>query len=196
MKFLSWPKKHKLLAIPLLLLAFLLLLVLSYFVYDRVATELNKRAFQQAGIAMVEIYNNVAEEVGDPDDSNGSKSCGGFLGVYGEGPISCYLNTNFIYPIKDKQQADQIRERIQTIVKQRELLIPQSSPSSSPNLTQAESASAPVTDYFNTKNGIQCTIDYIFDPTFNSRLELKDSINNKQFYISLSCSGPARAKYF
>ena len=102
-----------------------------------------------------------------------------------------------IYPVKNKTEADKLRERIQSVVREKELFIPaQAPPGNSVPLTQAENASAPITDHLEMRSNIKCVIDYIFDPVFDSALKLKNSKTNKQFYISFSCSGPARAKYF
>src|SRR3990167_1187147 len=192
MKFLAWIKKHKILTF----LGVVALVVVVFFVYLRIDLELNKRAFQQASKAIDTIYADIVKEVGPPGDKNDSSRCRGFRGVYGEGPLSCYLDKNFVYPVKNKSEADQLRVKIQDIVMQQDRFIRQPTPSNTINYPKADSDSAPFTEYYRFKGGIECIVNYIYNPTFNSSLGLKDPETYKQFYVSFSCSGPANAKYF
>lgn len=194
MKYLSWPRRHKWLAF----FAAILFVILGIFIYYKVSLELNRRAFQQASYAIESIYADIVKEIGLPDDSRNSQGCGGFQGVYGEGPISCDIRVIFIYPVKDLTSANQLQEKIKRVINdQKNLFMPIQAPqvdSSTSGIVVSDSA--PSRYYYETASGIECSVVYIFDPSSESRLSLKDKENNKVFYINMNCSGPARAKYF
>src|SRR5437868_15522224 len=98
----GWLKGHKIISFFLLII----LAVAGIFVYEKVAYEMNKRAFAQAKTAIDSVFADIVRQVGPPDDKKFNLKCHAIREVYGDGPTSCTLTIYFIYPIADKARAD------------------------------------------------------------------------------------------
>ncbi len=122
---LRWPLQHKWLS----LLALVVLGVAGFFVYQRIALELNRLAFKDAQHAIDTLYADIAAQVGQPDDQKQNYYCGGFRGEFGEGPLSCYLDTSFIFGVNDKQQSDQFISKIKNVINAKSSFKPDPKPS-------------------------------------------------------------------
>jgi hypothetical protein len=193
MDILAWPKKHKWLS----LLILLLIVVIGALAYDAIAYRLDKRAWFQAKESIDTIYADIIAKVGQPDDYIKYGNCRGFRGELGEeNPINCEIYTSFIYAVNNQIKVDKLKSDARNIVNSHNDIW-LSSQATSQNPFIPESEGGPGGDYYITPKNIECNAYYDFTPSFNTKMKLKDASNgNKQFYISLSCAGHAKGKYF
>ena len=196
MKYLSWLRKHKWLSIPILLVVAVVLIALGAVVYNKIATELNRRAFQQANYAIETIYNDIVKEVGPPDDNKRESRCSRSRGEFSEGPLGCYTSMFFIYGLSNKDQSDLTIKRIRSIiVNSQSILVAASSSTESSGLITKAPGNTSSTDYYQAPGRIKCRADYAFDTSYGSFLKLKDP-DAKPLAINISCSGMAMEDYF
>src|SRR3989344_2898298 len=111
---LFWVRTHKIYSLLLLVV----LLVAGIFVYEKIALELNKRAFANARTAIDTIYADIVKNVGQPDNYKHENSCSRPNQVYGQGPLSCDVGISIIYALSNKDQASIIFKKVQTIMSQ------------------------------------------------------------------------------
>lgn len=189
----AWPKKHKWLTFFIAVL----IIIAGLLAYESISYRLNKRAWFQAKESIDTIYADIVSRMGQPDDFIKYGDCRGFRGEFGEqGPINCEIYTSFIYAANNQNNADKLKTDIRSIVNSHNdiWLTSQTAPY---NPFVAESQGGPGVDYYKTANNIECNAYYDSTPSFNTKLKLKDVSNgSKPFYISLSCKGLARGKYF
>jgi hypothetical protein len=190
---LGWFGRHKIISTILLIIV----LVTGYFVYEKIAYQMNKHAFAETKSSIDTVYSNIISKVGSPDDKRNISTCSPVREVYGNGSTSCTLIIDFIYPVNNKREADDLRVRMQNTVSQNSnLLKPVQNPSTNSQVnTSSRSDSEPATDYFRAKGGVPCRIDYIYNPTFNTELNLKER-GKQNFYISIDCFGHSRGIYY
>lgn len=187
----AWPKKHK----WLMLLITLLVIILCALAYDAVSYRFDKQAWDRTSESIDSIYSDVGAKYGQPDDHLARKSCGAATGPYGESSdILCEMSVSFIYPASDIFTADKLIANIRNLLNTRSDLQKDKSPHVSS--FQDESDGGPTIDYYKTNKGIKCQALYIYDPSFNTQMNLRKPSNQKQFYVSLSCVGSARGKYY
>jgi hypothetical protein len=193
MDILAWPKKHKWQS----LLILLLIVAIGALAYDAIVYRLDKRAWFQAKESIDTIYADIVAKAGQPDDISKSNSCGRFRGEFGEqGPITCEIDVDFIYPFTNVKQAGKLKNEIRGIVNSHnDIWLSSQATSQDPFIPESEGG--PGSDYYITPKNIECNAYYDFTPSFNTQMKLKDVSNgNKQFYISLSCTDQAKGKYF
>lgn len=177
---LPWIRLHKFYSLFL----FIFVLVGGVFVYEKVALELNKRAFTQARVAIDTVYVNIVKETGEPSDFSESYGCGGFQGVLGEGPLSCYINKRIAYSVSDATSLDQLKTKVQATIDTSKLLIPEAPPPSDASITEiAPNSNPPKIDYYRTRSGVSCKVT-------------SETDGEQKLAIFFACSGPARGKYF
>jgi len=193
MHLLTWPRKHKWLT----LLTIVLLVIIAVFTYFKISLELNRRAFQQAAHAIETIYADIVKEIGPPDDNRYSRECSRPSVVYDQGPLSCSIGIDFIYGVSDKQEPDQLKERIKSVINHHSnLLLPTTAPPSFIDVNPAPGNNTDSTiDYFKTSAGMECTSKYTYDMPREIQLNTKNR-NEKGFGISISCSSDARGQFF
>lgn len=186
-----WAKSHKLLALFL----FIVLLVVGIFVYERVALELNKRAFARARTAIDTVYADIVAQVGQPDNSKRSSFCSRPNQTFGQGPLSCNVDTSFIYGVANEDQANVYLKKIQIVInnhknfKLSKLLSPAIT-----SLPVVNSIYSSATDYYKTA-GMECIVSYWYDTPRQINLVIKDQ-SKKSIEISLGCDDLARAMYY
>lgn len=192
-KSMQFVKTHKLVTA----LLFLVVVGLGFWGYQAYAKHANKVAFEQARSAIDTIYADIVAKVGQPDDNKVSRSCSTVQEVYGDGPLSCDLDTSFIYSVADKNSSDQLRQKIKDVVSLHKAeLHPIGVPLSAPGIaTTAPGDSSLIRDYYTVRGQIQCVITYVFDPTFDTPLE-KRNLEEKLYYVDFLCSGPAKATFY
>ena|SRR3989344_1899346 len=188
---LSWIRRHKLYS----LLLFIVLLVAGIFVYQKVALELNRRAFAQARTTIDAVYADIVAQVGQPDDYRRDNICRTTQEVYGEGALSCYVTTDLILGVEDKQQSDQFINKIKDIISMQSNFILESEPTIPSVNTSAGSDSEPSRDYYKTNKVIECVVSYVFEPTFNTLL-IKKVTNKKTLYVSIDCTAGAKGAFY
>lgn len=190
-RFISWLRTHKLASVALVLI----LLVVGFFVYEKVALELNKRAFQNARTAINAVYADIVKNVGPPDNNKHESSCSRPSQVYGQGPLSCDVRTSIIYGLSDKDQANTIFKTVQITMNQNKkfksvMLEPDIS-----SLPVGNSIYTSATDRYKMGGGIDCTMSYWYDTPRQTDLVINDK-NKKTFEIILNCNGWARTEFY
>src|SRR3989344_7419762 len=157
---LFWIKTHKLVSLVLAII----LLVVGFFVYEKVALELNRLAFKSARHTIDTVYTDLVNEVGPPDNSKTINECSRSHVAIGDGPLSCYIDNEFIYGVKDKTEANNIKQKINTIVsKHSSIFKPTPPPASSIDITPSGSTEINSSiDYYDAA-GLLCAIKYVFE---------------------------------
>lgn len=190
-KPLSRIRAHKI----LFLLFIITLLLAGVFIYQKVAQELNKRAFQQARTAIDSVYSDIVTQVGQPDNSKRNNFCSRPNREFEPGPLSCDVSTSFIYGVEDEDQANAYLKKIQAIISTH------SSFKNTKALTSSLKASQVVNSVYHTSDdnyrisGIDCVVSYVFNTPREINLTLMDK-NKKGFEVSLSCFSDARSQYY
>jgi hypothetical protein len=188
-----WPLRYKLFSV-LILIVFA---VAGFFVYQKIALELNRRGFQQARSAIDTVYGDIVAKVGPPDNSKSINDCSRPSEEFDQGPLSCSVGADFIYGVSDHNQANNLFRQIQGVIAQHPSLF---------HLAQALDTSIKDTLVVNTyyhsaqdyyKMGdMDCSIKYSYDTPSNTYLSLKGSDSKKAFYVAIGCSDWAKAQYY
>ena len=188
-----WIRAHKLVSLVLMVI----LLILGFFVYQRVTLELNKRAFAQARTAIDAVYEDIVENVGQPDNFKATNECSRSHIAIGDGPLSCYIDNEFIYGVEDKNEANSLRQKIKsTISNHSDVLKPTPQTTSSIDITPSGSTETNIfVDHYDSA-GLLCAIKYVFEIPREIALELKRGSNKKPFFVVISCSGDAREIFY
>ena len=187
-----WPLRHKLFSVFILIV----LVVAGFFVYQRIALELNRQGFKQARSAIDTVYADIVAKVGPPDNSKRVNDCSRPNEEFDQGPLSCSIGTDFIYGVSDQNQANDLFKQIQGVIAQHPSLF---------HLTQALDTSIKDTlvvntyyhsaqDYYNTA-GMDCSIKYTYDTAREIDLSINDP-TKKSFEVNIDCSGWAKAQYY
>ncbi len=190
--FLPWIRRHKFLS----LFCVIVLLVIGVFVYEKVALELNRLAFKSAQHAIDTVYADIAAKVGQPDDYKVSNDCSRSNVEFGQGPLSCYVGTSFIYGVVDQSEATSQFKTIQVLVGlHKDLFKPTKNLSSAITSTLVvDSYYYSAQDFYSVKN-LDCTIKYIYDTPREIDLAIKDT-SKKPFQVNVDCYGPARDGFY
>lgn len=190
-RLLFWVKSHKFYS----LLILIVLLVAGYFVYDKIALELNKRAFQNARVAIDTVYADIVKEVGQPDDFKHENFCSRPNVTFGEGPLSCDVSTTFIYGVADMDDANRVFKKTQITISTYKKLKP-TKPllSSITSVPVGDVIYSSATDYYKM-SGVDCITSYWYDTPRQIELAINHK-NKKPLEISLSCNNWARAQFY
>ena len=187
-----WARSHKFYSLLLLTI----LLVAGIFVYERVALELNKRAFSQARATIDTIYADIVAQVDQPDNSKHSDTCSIYTEVYSTGPTYCNIVTTLIYGVKDESEANNVFKKIQLVIESHNDLIDSIKPLSS-KISAMTVANAPYyasSDRYKS-SGLNCVANYIYDTPQQISLTVEDN-KMKPLEITLGCNGKARADFY
>ena len=185
-----WPKEHKLLS----LLILVVLGVVSFFVYQRVALELNKRDFQQARAAIDKVYADIVTQVGRPDNSKRVNDCSRPDQEFGQGPLSCSVGIDFIYGVNNELDADTLFKKIQAVIGSHGDLKPTKALDDSIHDTLVVNSYYHSAQDFYSVSDINCSVKYTYDTPRETFLSINSNL--KTFYVSLGCDGAARASYY
>ena len=189
--FLLWIRRHKFLS----LFCVIVLLVIGVFVYEKVALELNKRAFQQARVAIDTIYADIVAKVGQPDDHKRTGSCSIYTEEFSTGPTFCNIDTSFIYSVTDEGEANRQFKSIQSVISLHKEFKP------SQALDSAITSKFVVnTNYYAASDkyksaGLDCIVNYVYDTPREISLEIHDN-TKKPLQVVIGCNSLARSKYY
>jgi hypothetical protein len=171
----------------------LVLLIGAYFVYEKVALEMNKRDFQQARAAIDNVYSEIVHQVGQPDNFKKYNLCDTYKNEFENGPISCNVNVDFIYSVRDEDDANIILKKLQKIILDNGLI-----ESALANFIQDRTVG---NSYFHDAidnyeySKLRCVSKYIYDTPSETYLTVKNK-NRKSFQINLGCAGLAKDNYY
>jgi hypothetical protein len=185
----GWFGRHKIISVVLLVTV----LVAGYFVYEKIAYQMNKHAFAEAKSSIDAVYADIVSKVGPPDDKNQIiQQCNSRTTS-----ISCSLAKDFIYSESNIDAANRRREKIQNVIagdsnKFEAITAP---PNQQILTTLQRDHNLPVANYYKAGNGVFCFVDYFYNPTFNTELVLKIR-NSNSIFIEIQCSGKARGFYY
>lgn len=189
---LKWVGSHRVYS----LLFLIVLLVAGFFVYQKVATELDRRAFANARIAIDEVYAVIVKEVGEPDNSKFVSECSeGYSGAYN--PVTaCSVGTEFIYGIASRDDYLNKVGEIRTVILKHKTFKPIERPLSNIDVNPAVSTeiNSELDSY--SISGLLCSVKYTFDIPHETFLSLKSSDGKKLFYITMGCSSKTRTAYY
>jgi len=190
---LFWVRTHKLVSLILAII----LVVVGFFVYQKVALELNKRAFANARTAIDTVYADIVKEVGQPDNSKSTNECSRSHVAIGDGPLSCSVNTSFIYDVSNRSEADQLMNDAQKVVKKHTNIFKSvPAPPSSIDITPAISdVNNSEVNYYSVA-GMFCTIKYVYDTPRESDLVLQNSRDKIPYFVAITCSADARNIFY
>jgi hypothetical protein len=190
-RFGRWLKTHKLVIAITVIVA----LVLGFFTYQKIALELNKRAFAQARTAIDTIYADIVSQTGVPDEYQRPNSCSRAHQEFTQGPLSCDINSNFIYGVGNEAEANNLFKKIQRIINSHSTFSPLR------HLSTSISDTLVVNTYYHASSdryrsyGLDCVVNYIFDTPREIDLKIKDP-SKKPFEITIGCFSLARSQYY
>jgi hypothetical protein len=197
MKLLAWPRKHKWLSGIIVAIA---AVIIALFVLIPADNRHDKQDFVQARSAIDTIYEDIVASIGRPDDYKNSDTCSsGYSGPY-DLITDCEISTDFIYGVKDHQDAIGLSTKIERVIGiHSELLQTRPAPDSDlPNNPAPSNYSDSHITWYKTLDGLNCSYGYVFDRTNDrTKLELKESSKGlKRFSAGISCIGEAKEEYY
>ncbi len=189
---LMWSSGHKFASTAL----FLLILVAGFFVYQRIALEMNEHAFQQARVTIDTIYADIASRVGKPDNFKRTNDCSRPSQEFEQGPLSCSVDTDFIYGVTDEQAANALFKQIQGVISLHKDLIEPIKPldNSIKDTLVVNSYYHSAEDYYKTSS-MDCSVKYTYSTPREIDLSITDS-TKKPLEINIVCSDWAKAQYY
>ena len=172
-------------------------MVAGFFVYQRIALELNKRGFQQARSAIDAVYANIVAKVGPPDNSKRFNSCNRSHQEFETGPLSCDVETRFIYGVSGLAEGDILFKKIQSSISANEKLLKPTRPLSKSigGLLVVNTYYYSTNDYFVSPSRMDCIVSYTYNTPRQIDLQIND-LTKKPLEISIDCSDWAKAQYY
>lgn len=190
---LSWVGKHKIISAVIAIVV----LILGFFVYLKIDLELNKRAFLQASQAIDKIYADIIKELVPQDHKRENECSKSFFGSYVE-RTHCGVSADFIYAVKDRNEADEIASKIRLIVGRYPKVL-RSSPAPKSdiiiNLAPGDPNTNSFIEYYKS-GSLFCVFKYVFDSPSEIYLNLPDNADGRPFYVTTGCSGEAKQTYY
>ena len=192
-RFFRWVKRH----IIIILLILAVLSVASYFIYQKVAEDSNRLAFQSAQHAIDSIYADIVTRVGKPENHKVTNDCTRTYQEFtGYGSPTCHTDTSFIYGVANETEAKNLFKRIQKIINSAvemfEIIRP-------PAISITDTFV--VNSYYHAASdrykvaGLDCVVNYIYDTPREIDLTIKDQ-TKKSFEVTIGCFGAARRAYY
>lgn len=174
----------------------LLLLALGFFIYEKAALELNKRAFIGARHTIDIVYADIVKDVGQLNNSLTINECSRSHLELSDGPLSCSVNTEFVYGVADKNESDKLMSKIKaSVAKHAASFKPTAPPKSEISVSPSvHDVSDSEVGYYSAA-GLFCTIKYVFDTPEDLDIRLQNS-NAMPFAVNVSCSSKARDVFY
>jgi hypothetical protein len=167
------------------------------FIYEKVALELNKRAFQHARTAIDSVYADIVTQVGQPDNFKRTSTCSrSYQELTGYGNASCDVDTSFIYGETDSNEATSTIKKIQSVIKSNSRFNQTRPLSSNISDTLVVNSYYHGAQDFYKFDELDCTAKYVYDTPADTYLALSKSPNRKTLFIIVGCSGLARDQYY
>ncbi len=191
--FRSWIKTHKVLTV----LIAISVLAFGVLAYEKITLEQNRRAFIDARKAIDIVYVDIVKQVGQPDNFRRSNTCSRPSMEFQRGPLSCDVSTDFIYGVSNKEEADQLKAKIQAVFKQHgDILIPSPAPPSDIHPIPAPGNNTDSSnDFYKSKKGLDCSVKYTNNRPDEISLKLGTG-NLKIFSTTTGCGGSARTEFY
>ena len=184
---LSWIRRHKIYSLLILLVLF----IVGWFVYEKVATEMNRLAFTSAQQRIDKIYTEATNKISAPNDVKVVSGCSRSQEELKDGPLYCHSTKAFMYGVSDKYGAGIIEATIDEIFKKDNGLVREVN--TAPMNDSSISDSSPIYAIYRDKHGLEVKTTYVYNPSFDTKLK-KERVNN--LYIEFSVSGIARQIYY
>ncbi len=175
----------------------IVLIIAGYFVYQYVATQINKRDFIQARAAIDAVYVDIVAKVGQPDNSKRTNDCSRPSEEFEQGPLSCSVATDFIYGVDNEEQANQLFKQIQGVIAMHSDQFKPTKPLSGAiaDTLVVNTYYHSTLDYYQNAHGLLCVSSYIYDTPREINLSIKNS-DKKSFEAGIACSGSAKSQYY
>lgn len=191
---LEWPVRHKWLAFFFAIV----LIILGFIVYEKIALEMNRLAFKSARHAIDTVYADIVKQLGPPDNSKTQSECSkSYFGPY-KLILSCSVDTDFAYGLDDKTEANKKTEEIRSIIKSHSELFKQTAPPNTgiyPTPAPGYVNTTSSIDYYKT-SGLLCIFKYVFDSPSETFLTVANITSQKIFYVASGCSDNARSDFY
>jgi hypothetical protein len=188
---LIWIRCHRFFSLVILLIIFLV----GFLGFEAYQSHQNKVAFQQARVAIDQVYGDIVAKVGPPADSRQINTCSRHHQEFEEGPLSCAVGTSFIYAVNDRDDATQKYKAVQNVIKDKpDLLKPDG------KFSTSISDELLITTYYHSaydnlksKDGMECSSKYVYDTPREMDLTVS-SPHALEIYIV--CSDEARKQLY
>lgn len=153
-----------------------------------------QRKFTQARTAIDLVYNDVAQNLGQPDNLERSNNCLKASGGLHSSTI-CTVQTNFIYGLQSRDQANVLLKAVQQEIAASKMFKPSAKLSTSISDSLVfDSVYHDALDRYWGPHHISCSVKYSFDTP--NEVDLSVPSHTKPLEIFFACSGSAsRALY-
>ena len=186
-------RRHKIISFVILLV----LGVIGFLVYSEIALQVNKHDFQQARSAIDTVYADIVHQVGQPDNFRRNNDCSRPNQEFESGPLSCSVNTDFIYGVDNETNANDILAKVEAVISRHSNLLKATLPLSQSikDSYVANTYYHRSVDYYKTNRGLACEVSYTYDTPGEIDLQIRNS-SQKPLEISSGCSGFAEEQYY
>lgn len=188
----DWLSSHPRLAA----LALIILLALIYIPFRAYQLYADNQKFAQSRAAINTAYEAVAAGLGQPDALKSKDSCTKETAVW-HGHITCRVETDFVYGVANRQQADVLLHQIQQVIsRQVKVLHPVGKPAAAfSDSLVFDTYYHDALDNYRGPYHIACSVKYSFDTPDEVDLSLINP-RKKPLEVFLACAGDAKAAYY
>jgi hypothetical protein len=190
-------RRHAVTTVLLSMLVLIILLIPSYFIYEKVALELNRRAFIKARQAIDAAYADIIAQLGQPQSYQSKNSCSkGYINDF-EQIMSCSVDIDFKYKVASQQESDALDQKIVSIISKSKYLTVAPAPPEKNFVTLAPGEKPDTSvHYFKSPGAIICTYRHIYGSDEESTSSLNIKLAPNDFYATFGCTGGARHQYY
>jgi hypothetical protein len=160
-------------------------------VKNAVEVRKDKEKFEQARTSLDKVYADIVATVGSPDNFETNSSCSRPNQEFGQGPLSCVVQTSFVYGVNDLKAAGDLMQKTQSTLDKSSDFKNKIKGAGMPDTLLNSSSQS---DSYEVA-GIKCSVKYVYDIPRETFLKIKDS-SQKTFQVSLGCPDSAKAEYF
>jgi hypothetical protein len=140
-----------------------------WYSYQAIARYQEKKQFKQAEVAIQSVVNTITTQVEQPQDMDSSSHCSYVSRKEGNGPRSCSVSTTLAFRSKSNDDANELREKIDQIENNDNNLL----------------------------KSLNCYVNYGHEGPFGTKFWEETVAGTKNdFYVEITCTGPARAEYY
>ena len=190
-------RRHVITSFFLLLVTLIVLCIPAYFIYEKVALELNRRAFTKARLAIDTAYSDITAQVGQPYSHQSKNTCSrGYVDAW-EQVTSCSVDIDFIYKVSSLQESDNLDAKMVSIISKSKYLKTAPAPPSHIQVTLAPGATPDTSvHYYKAVGGMICIYRHVYGSDSGATSVAHLNLEPNDFYITFGCSELARNQYY
>lgn len=183
---------------PHIFLVALIFLGGGFFAYQSYAKWQDKNKFKQAQASINELYSEIVAKVGQPDNYQKTNSCSRPNLKFEQGPLSCDVDIDFIFGVKNESEALNLFKNIQNTIKARSDLFVQDGrlETNIPSVLVASDIYRIARDEYKSSGGVRCVAVYTYNTPSETYLKLTKDIGKQTFYVTIGCNGNAKYEYY